>query len=56
MRNEVYIDLKGNKIKGQKFVNYLQVAIKLNLFGQKNSWYITQNKLSLVKKIFQRKN
>ena len=45
IKPEIYIDLKGNTIKGQKFVNYLQVAIKLNLFGQKNSWYIAQNNL-----------
>lgn len=45
IKPEAYIDLKGDKIKGKKFINYLQAAIKLNLFGQKNSWYIAQNNL-----------
>jgi len=47
VKPDTYIDANNKPFdaKNKKFVNYVQSAIKNNLFGQKNSWYIIQNNL-----------
>lgn len=44
---EPYISPNGNIIPATKkrFCNYIQSAIKYDILGQKNSWYLVQNNL-----------
>lgn len=44
---EPYTPSNGNVIPATKkqFCNYIQSAIKYNILGQKNSWYLIQNNL-----------
>jgi len=45
IRPEDFIRDDGTTQSGNKFSNYIQAAIKNDLFGQKKSWYIVQNNL-----------
>jgi hypothetical protein len=45
IRPEVFIRDDRTTQSGNKFSNYIQAAIKHDLFGQKKSWYIVQNNL-----------
>lgn len=45
IRPESFIRDDGTTQSGNKYSNYIQAAIKNDLFGQKKSWYIVQNNL-----------
>ena len=47
IKPEPYTSPNGNIIPGNKkrFCNYIQAAIKNDIFGQRNAWYLVQNNL-----------